>query len=68
MIIDELAIGDFVKISFRQRERMWIKVTEIDGDTAKGTLANHPMTIEELSKGDEVSFELRNIVDYQKGD
>jgi uncharacterized protein YegJ (DUF2314 family) len=65
---DKAAIGvdDFVKLIFQQGgampERMWVLVTEVDGDKLCGTLANEPINMESLAYGDEVLFGAEHIV------
>lgn len=41
--LDNLKIGDFAKLCFNEKERLWVFITEIDGDKFKGTIDNEPM-------------------------
>lgn len=61
-----IQVDDYVKLIFQQGgampERMWVLVTEMDGDKLKGMLSNHPINIESLEHGDEVLFGTEHIV------
>ena len=57
-----LKVGDFAKLGFEDRERMWVLVTGKIGGLYVGTLANDPMSID-MKFGDKVEFEQHNIMD-----
>lgn len=68
--IDELEEGDLVKLIFLMdeptedgcsAERMWVNITEHNGDDFKGTLDNTPYFIKSIKEGDEISFKTENI-------
>lgn len=59
-------VGDFVKLCFNDRERMWVQVTYRNGDKLKGTLANDPILIKDLKYGDLIDFKLENIYTLEK--
>ena len=65
---DKTAIrpDDFVKLIFQQggamSERMWVLVTNVEGDKLRGTLGNHPCNIVGLGYGDEVAFSPEHVV------
>lgn len=65
---DKSAIGhgSFVKLIFQQggamSERMWVMVTDVDGDKLRGMLSNDPLNIVGLDFGDEVAFGLEHVV------
>jgi Uncharacterized protein conserved in bacteria len=42
-------------------ERMWVKISDIKGNTYTGTLTNTPCYLKSLSPGDTVSFCVQNI-------
>ena len=64
----ELKIGDLVKISFKHLERMWVKLTEINGDDMTGILENYPLDPDAVgvNHGDEVKFKRDDILDIQQ--
>ncbi|MHA7132259.1 DUF2314 domain-containing protein [Oerskovia turbata] len=59
--------GTLVKLVFLPDEgigeRMWVRVTEIDGDRMAGLLDNDPAGIVGLLAGDRVEFERRHVLD-----
>lgn len=61
---EEIKLGDMVKISFKDCERMWIKVTEVNDEEITGILNNSPVTEEnqDLKFGDEVKFHRDQIL------
>jgi hypothetical protein len=68
--IAKLAIGNLVKLIFILKfkpedgcraERMWVEISEINGNSFKGILTNKPYYITELTTGSAVSFEKRHI-------
>ena len=77
-VIAMLQPGDEVKLIFRfdedddddggeeiAVERMWVRITEIDGDDFRGELDNQPVAIPELQLGDEIEFSSYHIIDTQ---
>ena len=60
--VDSVRPGDYVQLIFKDRERLWVKVTAIrltDAGTEKvfeGGLANESVCFEELRFGDEIAF------------
>lgn len=66
----DLKPGDFVKICIigvddeRHGERMWVEVTQIEGGTIRGTLANHPHFVP-LSHGATLEFGKGNVFAVQ---
>ena len=48
-------------------ERMWVSVTEVDGDRMVGLLDNDPAGIVGLLAGDRVEFERRHVLDVETG-
>jgi len=66
--VDEKSLlgkGDYVKLCFETKsggsERMWVEITEIEGNSFKGVLDNNPVVVNELTCGDELQFELKHI-------
>ena len=68
--IDGLKIGDIVRLFFVlnfettdgcRAERMWVEITEINGDNFKGILTNTPVYIKDIGTGDIVKFSRTNI-------
>jgi hypothetical protein len=56
-----LKAGQLVKLIFDDRERMWVKVTEVlGGGSYKGTLDNKPVVVD-MSLGDAVEFEAEHV-------
>ncbi|TFW28878.1 immunity protein Imm33 domain-containing protein [Massilia horti] len=69
--ISKLHVGSLVKLIFEfdqpdpdglSAERMWVTLTEIDGDRFKGELDNEPFYLKTLKLGDPVEFEERHII------
>ena len=42
-------------------ERIWTKVTSVDDNKVKATLANDPFGLEGMSHGDAVEYQLHNV-------
>lgn len=72
-ITKNLVIGNLVKLTFEfdssnsehpSAERMWVEITEINGDNFKGKLDNHPFYLHELYAGDEIVFNHKHIIDH----
>lgn len=77
IILDNLTVGDLVKLIFVLREeqedglnaeRMWVEITQIDGQKFIGKLDNEPYRIQDLKAGDEVTFGIENICDTEYED
>jgi hypothetical protein len=77
---DEIATlepGDMVKLMFECRgkrtygkdglaaERMWVKITKIEGEKFVGELMNYPIVWGNLWPGDTVKFQRNHIIDYE---
>lgn len=73
--IDFLVPGDVVKLIFEANgrtygldgcngERMWVKVTKINGDSFEGKLSNHPAVWGNLYYGDKLKFTRKHIIDF----
>jgi hypothetical protein len=59
-----LCPGDMVKLIFENKERMWVKVKEVESDGQYvGELRNHPVVVETLRYGDEIRFQARHVAD-----
>jgi hypothetical protein len=80
-VIAMLQPGDEVKLIFRcdeefpeddeediAVERMWVRITEIDGDDFRGELDNEPLAIPELQPGEAIEFASYHIIDTQRED
>jgi len=71
-----IAPGDVVKIVFEsvppskkhEAERMWVIVTERDGDKLLGKLDNDPFDIPQLKSGTPVEFSIEDIIDIDWDD
>lgn len=72
-ITKKLVVGNVVKLTFEfdssnsehpSAERMWVEITEINGEKFKGKLDNHPFYLHELFAGDEIVFEHKHIIDH----
>ena len=74
--LEALAVGDIVKLIFESipisyeygAERMWVIVTERNGEDLVGTLDNDPFDIPQLNAGDSVTFKTRDIIDIDWND
>ena len=76
-VIAKLQPGDVVKLIFCcdedgdeavSLERMWVRITGIDGDDFRGELDNQPAAIPELAVGDEIEFSSYHIIDTRLDD
>ena len=63
--INSINVGDFVKLIFDDKERMWVKITLRIKDKWKGTLANNAVTMD-LVYGDIINFHTKNIIDVRE--
>jgi hypothetical protein len=63
--------GNLVKLIFRfdpedpkqpAAERMWVKITSVNGDRFAGVLDNDPVCIKGLAAGDRIAFSSRHII------
>lgn len=54
---DSVIVGDLIKVLFEDRERMWVKVTEITDNHYVGTLRNTPFSLENYEYDQEVRIE-----------
>lgn len=65
--IDSLKPDDYVKLIFTEEnaaaERMWVKITNINGDNFTGILDNDPYSLKSVKCGDEIIFKTDNIID-----
>jgi hypothetical protein len=68
--ISSLKIGDLVRLFFVfdfvsddgcRAERMWVEISEINGDQFAGYLNNQPRYLKDIHVGDLVRFERKNI-------
>ena len=59
--LDQVKIGDSVKICINNIERLWVEVTEINGGQLKGKIDNCPVVIDDVSFGDPLNFRKENI-------
>lgn len=71
-VIEKLEKGNLARMIFLfesdnpeapRAERMWVEIKERNGDKFKGYLTNMPLYIEDLTIGDEIEFETKNIID-----
>lgn len=63
--IDRLRPGDFAKLVFDDRERMWVEISKRDCNYFDGQLANHPIDLDEIEYGDRVCFHAKHIADIR---
>lgn len=68
--IEQLQVGKLVRLFFAlnfkpddgcRAERMWVEISEINGNRFSGYLTNKPVYIQELAPGDVIHFEKQNI-------
>ena len=71
-VIDRLGHGNEVRLRFNiinpvskgpEAERMWVGITERDGNNFTGLLTNEPQYIGDLKLGDKIHFQTKNIMD-----
>ena len=66
---DNLTIGDLVKLKFVDNEnnveRMWVEITERQGDLFKAEFANDSILFASLDHGDEVWFHANHVFETQ---
>lgn len=76
-VIDMLQPGDVVKLIFHcdngnpddySAERMWVRITEVEGDDFRGVLDSEPVNIPDLHTGDEIDFASYHIIETQLDD
>jgi uncharacterized protein YegJ (DUF2314 family) len=64
--IENVKLNTFVKLWFEESgkipERMWVLVTEIDGDNFRGVLRNQPGNLKTVKYNDELRFKAHNIL------
>lgn len=64
----QLAVGDLAKLIFcpideeEGAERMWVEITDIDGDDMIGRLDNEPFWMDCPSYGDTIKFRAKHII------
>lgn len=63
--IKELKKNSFAKVIFNNKERMWVKITKINGDNFVGELDNVPVSVP-LSYGDVIHFNKKHIINTDK--
>lgn len=64
-------VDDFIKLGFielgKPTERMWVKITERNGDSFTGTLDNVPVQLQTVKYEDVVQFEAKHIIAAREG-
>jgi len=60
--IANLMVGSSVKVCINNEERVWTKITEIDGDEITATVDNEPYLVD-LDYGDTINFKTHHIYD-----
>jgi len=58
-----LKIGSSVKLNLNNTEKIWVEITEIKGSKVKGKVDENPIKLENVNFGDEIPFELENIIE-----
>lgn len=65
-----LQIGDYAKLIFNDKERMWVQITKkVSSEKYQGSLANDPYDKDkdiDLKFGDEIQFGIKHICDIMK--
>ena len=64
--LNELKVGDSVKLNVNNKEKLWVQITEITGSTLKGKIDSLPCEITDVNFGDTLSFAKENIFDILK--
>jgi hypothetical protein len=75
-LLAAIAVGDLVKAVFRplpadrkyDAERMWVRVTAIDGDLLTGELDNDPLDMPQLQAGSIVQIPRAHVIDIDWAD
>lgn len=74
-VIEKLGEGDRVRLLFMSGaeedyvcERMWVEITERDGDRFAGTLVNEPVSMEQPVRGETVHFRGEHVCDTEYKD
>ena len=63
--LNSLKAGDYVKLIFGGKERMWVEITSLDSDNNyKGKLSNVPLFID-FEFGDIITFKREHICSIQ---
>lgn len=61
----DIKIGDIVKLLFVEQnkptEKMYVKVTDVNGENLKGVLECEPFNLKSVKYKDEIFFNLNNI-------
>ena len=60
--------GDHAKLIFCEEERMWVKVTGVEGNRYLGELDNEPIVLTSLTLGDAVVFGPEHICQLHRAD
>ena len=58
-------LPNFVKFSYKHRERLCVKAKKLEGDSFIGTIANDPVTTAKLKFVQNVKIKESNVVDVQ---
>ncbi len=58
--LDRIMPGNYVKACFNDKERMWVLVETVDGETMTGKLANKPVLLP-MDHGQPVTLEKRHV-------
>lgn len=76
-VIAMLGEGDAVLLMFASEEedeaddameRLWVRITEIDGDDFRGELDDPSESFPDLEPGDVIEFSINHIIDTQRDD
>ena len=75
-VLKKLTIGDIVKLRFAREsedndvagEKMWVEITERNGESFKGLLTNQPVQLNSLMIGQEIIFKAEHICDTDYSD
>lgn len=65
-VLELLMAGDLVKFS-NGYERMWVVVTEFDGDKIVGLLSNQPINSPGMNHGDIIEMKKRHVYSLEEG-
>ena len=67
--IENLKVGDSVKLWLENKERLWVEVVEINNSSPKrirGKIDSYPNILETVKFGDAVTFESEHVLDIIK--
>jgi len=59
--LEKLKVGSSVKVCVDNKEKVWVEITSIKDSSLKGKIDVHPISLDHISYGDNISFKKENI-------